>query len=73
MKKVFAICAVALFAVSFSSCKKDYTCDCTTTESITGTTTTSSSTINATKADAEEACDAMDLTFGTSTTECELD
>ncbi len=23
MKKVFAICAVALFAVSFSSCKKD--------------------------------------------------
>jgi hypothetical protein len=29
MKKVLFVAAVALMAISFSSCKKDYTCKCT--------------------------------------------
>ncbi len=73
MKKVFAICALALFAVSFSSCKKDYTCTCTATESITGISASESTTLTATLADAEEACDAGDSVDATVTTECELD
>jgi len=57
MKKVFAICAVALFAVSFTSCKKDYTCTCTTV--VTGIDdVVTTSTLNASKKDATTACDA---------------
>lgn len=29
MKKVASIAMIALFAVSFTACKKDYTCSCT--------------------------------------------
>lgn len=29
MKKVLAILAIAAFAASFTSCKKEYTCECT--------------------------------------------
>jgi hypothetical protein len=53
MKKIFA--AVAIVAL-FASCKKDYTCDCTV-----GTVTTSTPINDAKKADAEEACDALNV------------
>lgn len=58
MKKVLAIAAIAVFAVSLQSCKKDYTCDC----------TYSSLSVSAPlngykKADAEDACSAIETTY----------
>lgn len=54
MKKVM-ILAAALFAVSFTSCKKEYTCECT----YTNTTLNSTSTIKSTKKDAEDKCNTL--------------
>jgi len=54
MKKLLLMAAVAgLFTVT--SCKKDYTCNCTV-----GSTTTPTTIENVSKADAEAACDALD-------------
>ncbi|MES2681862.1 MAG: hypothetical protein V4635_18355 [Bacteroidota bacterium] len=55
MKKFIAICIVAAFA---TSCKKDYECVCTDTDTSGGTTTTYVNTIKAKtkKKDAEEWC-----------------
>jgi hypothetical protein len=53
MKKILAL---SIVVASLASCKKDYTCDCT----IAGQTT--STPINdAKKADAEDACNALDV------------
>lgn len=52
MKKVASIAAIALFAIGFTSCKKDYTCVC----SINGTEV-SRTTINDTKSNAKSACE----------------
>lgn len=73
MKKlIFSLSAVIMLAAV--SCKKDYTCDCTYTGG--GLTQTASYTINATKSDAETACDANEtsVTVGTETFKwaCEL-
>ncbi|MFT6211136.1 MAG: hypothetical protein ACJATE_001767 [Bacteroidia bacterium] len=69
MKKVFGVLAIALMAGGMTSCKKDFTCTCTT--SVTGTTPiTTSTTINATKADAEEACESGNAVANVS---CSLD
>ncbi|MFK7783985.1 MAG: hypothetical protein AB8B56_02655 [Crocinitomicaceae bacterium] len=54
MKKVLFVGAFAL--LSLASCKKDYTCECTT--SVAGISTSASATINDTKSNAEEACEA---------------
>jgi len=54
MKKSVLFVAVAALALSFSSCKKDYTCDCT----VNGNTT-STPLENVSKSDAEDACDAL--------------
>jgi hypothetical protein len=59
MKKVFSIVAIALVAMTFASCEKTYTCECTVT--LLGQTTTSETTIEAKKADAEATCDAGDV------------
>ena len=67
MKKSLLILAVV--AVSFASCKKDRTCECTYSDG----TKESTPIKNATKKDAEEACDALgalSLAFGGGT--CEL-
>lgn len=56
MKKVFVFAAVGFMAIGFSSCKKDWTCTC----DFNGVESTS--TINATKADAETACSALEIT-----------
>lgn len=57
-KKMSLVLGVAfVVAIGFTSCKKDYTCDCT----INGVK--SSSTIeNAKKGDAEDACTALETT-----------
>ncbi|MEX0813932.1 MAG: hypothetical protein WD048_17060 [Chitinophagales bacterium] len=62
MKKMLLVFAVAGMAFGFSSCKKDYTCECDGT--VVGTFE------NTKKSDAEDACDAMN-TFGTYT-KCEV-
>lgn len=69
MKKVTFIAIAAFFTLSLASCKKDWTCKCTSTAA--GFSATSEVTINATKKDAEDACDAT-ATAGGATTTCEL-
>ena len=64
MKKVFSIAAIALVAMTFASCEKTYTCECTATISGTGFfdgTSTASTTFEAKKKDAEAACDKSDI------------
>jgi hypothetical protein len=67
MKKFFPLALIAVSAMMFTSCKKDYTCKCTMTDN--GTTTTLGSvTIHDTKSNAKSACDKQVSGFaGTST------
>ena len=61
MKKVIRIAAFAVLGmVALSSCKKDYTCTCTAT--VGEISSSASTTLNATKADAKEACEAGSTT-----------
>jgi len=73
MKKV-VLGVAALSFLALVSCKKDYTCECTSTGS--GFSGSSSVTINDTKKNAEEACEASASSAsagGSSvTTTCEL-
>ncbi len=56
MKKLLSIAAVTVALVSLSSCKKDYTCECTST--IGGQVLQSvSTTINGKKSDVKESCE----------------
>ena len=59
MKKVFVIASVGMLMFA-TSCKKDYTCEC--TVDILGFTSTASTTLNATKKDAKTACEADNTT-----------
>jgi hypothetical protein len=54
MKKI-TLLAVAALAMTFASCKKDYTCECTSTTA--GISATASTTINETKKKATDACE----------------
>ncbi len=56
MKKVFFTLAVAAFATSFTSCKKDYDCNCTYTGIINGSVTYPLG--KQSTADAKKLCDA---------------
>ena len=58
MKKILAILAVAAFAASFTSCKKDYTCEC----SWNGTSI-GSATIHATKGKSTSVCNELSATY----------
>jgi hypothetical protein len=69
MKKVTFIAIAAFFTLSLASCKKDWTCKCTTT--VAGVSASAETTINATKKDAEDACNAT-ATAGGATTSCEI-
>lgn len=58
MKKI-TILAVALVAISFASCKKERTCDCTITSTSGSTTSTTSQTVKFEKVsggDAKQMC-----------------
>lgn len=55
MKKLTIIAATAFLAVSFTSCKKDYTCECT----YSNTALNSTSTVKTTKKDAEDKCNTL--------------
>jgi hypothetical protein len=66
MKKSLFVVA-ALVAISFSSCRKDRTCECTSTEDIGGTTytTVSVTTAKSNKKDATAWCEAGPKTTST--------
>ncbi|MCG8576274.1 MAG: hypothetical protein MI810_15400 [Flavobacteriales bacterium] len=74
MKRIILSSFIALGVLAFTSCKKDYTCECTTTTA--GVSATASTTITDTKKNATESCDAGDATTTvggiTATTECEI-
>ena len=82
MKKLGPIAVIALFAtLALSSCKKDYTCQCSISWSgsafFADTTYTTSGTINAKKNDAVSQCNQGDATSsdgfgGTITSACEI-
>lgn len=61
MKKLFPFAAIAVFAaLTFSSCKKDYTCTCTAKVKIDTTEVDSSQSFSLgkeSKSDAQSACD----------------
>lgn len=72
MKKLILPTLILGAAISFTSCKKDYTCDCTITTTTTdfdGTVSTVNQDFSDTrelkKKDAEEWCDAYDSTEST--------
>lgn len=67
MKKAIYITTLVLFAVVISSCKKDRTCECTTTP---GNTTDKYTLKKVTKRQAKANCFSLeyDLTIGNSTT-----
>jgi len=70
MKKVILF-AAAIIATSLASCKKDYTCECTTTESSNGTTITHTeqvATYKATHKSAEKSCES----YNTGQRTCDL-
>lgn len=72
MKKVIGITAFTVLGmVALSSCKKDYTCTCTST--VLGISSSVSTTINATQSDAEEACEGgTSSVVGISSTSCSI-
>ncbi len=62
MKKVLAVSIFAILGVAaLSSCKKDYTCECTVTSG--STSVSSTSTLKATKKDAKAACEKGSNTY----------
>ncbi len=67
MKKV-VFAAVAVLALA--SCKKDWTCECTTTGN--GVSATVSGTVTGTKKDAKNACEKGSTTAGEIKTECKI-
>jgi len=70
MKKFAPIAAIALFAVAFTSCKKEYDCSC--SYDLMGTTQTYNwKTAKMTKADAKTACEGY-TAAGWASIKCEL-
>ena len=72
MKKALkTIAAVAVFAILFTSCKKDWTCTCTIKDS--GVViSTSSVTFHASRKVAKSSCDGLVVTSGTLVETCEV-
>lgn len=71
MKK-FILPALFMGAIAFgsTSCKKDYTCECTISGG--GVSGTASATQNMSKKDAEAWCEESSTTSGSTTTTCTL-
>lgn len=75
MKKIATIAAVALFAIAFTSCKKDYKCECVSKENGTVLMTQTIELKDQKKKDAETACSGKATASSggvTVTTECNL-
>ncbi|MFH2141952.1 MAG: hypothetical protein ABIJ97_05990 [Bacteroidota bacterium] len=73
MKKLAGLLLAAGILFMFSSCKKDWTCECTISYSDSTPSTTITYTINdVTKKDAQDACGNYSITAGTATYACDL-
>jgi hypothetical protein len=65
MKRVFLLAAAAVLAAGFTSCRKDYMCECTTTvydgkgNVISTNTITNPNPIKATKSKAKKSCESL--------------
>lgn len=70
MKKIAPIVAIALLAVTFTSCKKNYTCECKTTMNGVSTVASGTSTGKISKKDAEAACNKGDISSNGVTVDC---
>lgn len=70
MRKLSTILALVA-VVSLASCKKDYTCECTSVDTTFGTTT-STITINGKKKDVEKACDAFEYSYADDVQTCKI-
>lgn len=62
MKKLIPVAALAVFAMMFTSCKKDYTCTCTWTFAGTSQTVTGSLG-KTTKSKAQDACNTSQTNY----------
>ncbi len=71
MKKVFTVVAIALVAMTFASCEKSYTCECTYPDGMGGNLTWSS-TFEAKKNDAKDACNSLGAIYITGGGSCTL-
>ncbi|MCB0705832.1 MAG: hypothetical protein KDC34_11005 [Saprospiraceae bacterium] len=73
MKKARLFTLLALAALSFASCSKEYTCTCTIDDQY-GGVITESTTITGTKSEAKSECDKGDLSlFGITFSDCEIE
>ncbi len=76
MKKFAPIAAIALFAIAFTSCKKKWTCECTSTINGVSTTSSGTDTEKRTKKDAKALCEKSNGTQTiagiTTTVDCKL-
>jgi hypothetical protein len=79
MKKALSVFAIALVALTFASCEKSYTCECTTSLTSGGmeiNSTKTTNTFDAKRKEAKDACtkDNVEYTQGsvTTKTECKL-
>lgn len=62
MKKL-TLLAIAVMAICFASCKKDYTCECTSTINGVAYSSSSSNTGKMKKKDADSKCNEGDKTY----------
>ena len=61
--KYLALGISLLFIIGLSSCKKDWVCTCTYDDGVTGTVSVDVDILKASKSDAQEVCDAADVTW----------
>ena len=72
MKKSSLVLGILMLtAIAFSSCKKDYTCECTYKDAFGASQTSTVDYKDAKKSDAEDACKAYNIPGGTDFN-CEL-
>lgn len=71
-KSILTLAVVAFIGLSFTSCKKDYTCVCK-TEMSGSSTTTSTTTIKDTKKNAKDKCESLSSSNGSIKTTCSID
>jgi len=74
MKKLFPVAAVAVLAMMFTSCKKDYTCTCKITSGGTALPDVVLPFTKTTKSKATDACKTAETTYtsAASTAKCSL-
>lgn len=77
MRKIITLTTIAIIAVSFASCKKQYSCSCETKSTGIPTTYTKQSLGKSSKKVAEAACNSISTSFAsmgdTVTMTCKLD